>query len=69
MVRTGGCVSAAALRLPRSPRLPYAILIIALLVVGCWPGPMVRIIDSSSRAFLERVTAASQPHIALDTTR
>ncbi len=37
-------------------RLPYAVLILALLVVGCWPGPLLRIIDSGSRPLIQRLT-------------
>jgi NADH:ubiquinone oxidoreductase subunit 4 (subunit M) len=36
-------------------RLPYVVLIVVLLVVGCWPQPLLRIIDASSRPFIERV--------------
>ena len=37
-------------------RLPYVVLVCALLLVGCWPQPLLRIVDASSRAALERVT-------------
>ena len=37
-------------------RLPYAVLILVLLVVGCWPQPLLRLVDASSRAFVERVS-------------
>ena len=40
-------------------RLPYAILIAALLAMGCWPGPLVRLVDGTSRRFLERVNASA----------
>ncbi|MBI4597043.1 MAG: NADH-quinone oxidoreductase subunit M [Candidatus Omnitrophica bacterium] len=36
-------------------RLPYVVLIATLLVVGCWPQPILRIIDTSSRALIEQV--------------
>ncbi len=36
-------------------RLPYLVLLIALLVVGCWPKPMLAMIDSSSRPLIERI--------------
>ena len=36
-------------------RLPYVVLIAVLLVVGCWPGPILRTIDPSSRTLLARV--------------
>jgi hypothetical protein len=39
-------------------RLPYVVLITALLVVGCWPGPLLRIIDAGSRPLIERMTLA-----------
>ena len=37
-------------------RLPYLVLIAALLFVGCWPQPLLRLIDGSSRVLLERAT-------------
>lgn len=37
-------------------RLPYLVLVVVLLIVGCWPGPLVRIIDASVRPLLESVT-------------
>ena len=42
-------------------RLPYVILIAVLLAVGCWPQPLLRLIDSGSRPFIERVTPAAGP--------
>ena len=42
-------------------RLPFVTLILVLLAVGCWPNPMLRIVDGSSRAIIERI-APSQPH-------
>ena len=33
-------------------RLPYAVLIAALAIVGCWPRPLIRLIDSSARSFV-----------------
>jgi NADH:ubiquinone oxidoreductase subunit 4 (subunit M) len=36
-------------------RLPYVVLISVLLVVGCWPQPLLRLIDAGSRPFIERV--------------
>jgi NADH-quinone oxidoreductase subunit M len=41
-------------------RLPYVVLIAALLVVGCWPGPLVRLIDSSARPFVKSITHGAQ---------
>ena len=40
-------------------RLPYAVLVAALLAVGCWPQPMLKIIDASSRALLEHLGPSS----------
>ncbi|MBI3088312.1 MAG: NADH-quinone oxidoreductase subunit M [Candidatus Omnitrophica bacterium] len=45
-------------------RLPYAILIGALLLVGCWPNPLVRLIDVSSRPFVERMRQPNGMQIA-----
>ncbi len=41
-------------------RLPYLMLIAALLFVGCWPGPILRTIDTSSRALIARAQGASR---------
>ena len=38
-------------------RLPYVVLIAALLIVGCWPQPLLRLVDSGSRPLIERVTS------------
>ncbi len=40
-------------------RLPYVVLIVVLLVVGCWPQPLIARIDVSSRALLERVAPST----------
>jgi len=37
-------------------RLPYLILVGALLAVGCWPDPLLRLMDTSARPLIERVT-------------
>ncbi len=42
-------------------RLPFVTLILVLLAVGCWPKPILRIVDGSSRAAIERILP-SQPH-------
>ncbi|PIQ84574.1 MAG: NADH-quinone oxidoreductase subunit M [Candidatus Omnitrophica bacterium CG11_big_fil_rev_8_21_14_0_20_63_9] len=42
-------------------RLPYVILVSALLFVGCWPQPLLRLIDASSRPLVERI----RPSVAL----
>ena len=36
-------------------RLPYLVLIAALLVVGCWPKPLTELIDTASRPLVQRV--------------
>ena len=36
-------------------RFPYLVLIGTLLVVGCWPKPLVQLIDVSTRSFVQRV--------------
>ena len=38
-------------------KLPYVVLIAALLIVGCWPKPMLTLIDSSARALVESIAA------------
>ena len=40
-------------------RLPYAVLVAVLLVVGCWPQPLLKLIDASSHALLERLGPSS----------
>ncbi len=42
-------------------RLPYVVLIVALLYVGCWPQPFVRLIDSGSRLLLQPLTGHAAP--------
>ncbi len=42
-------------------RLPYVVLIGALLWVGCWPGPLVHTIDVSTRPLIERVNPVPRP--------
>ena len=42
-------------------RLPYVVLIAALLFVGCWPGPMLRLIDPSARRLIERIVPVPAP--------
>jgi NADH-quinone oxidoreductase subunit M len=37
-------------------RLPYLVLTGVLLLVGCWPGPLLQLIDTSARPLVERVT-------------
>ncbi|MBI2495028.1 MAG: NADH-quinone oxidoreductase subunit M [Candidatus Omnitrophica bacterium] len=36
-------------------RLPYVALIAVLLLIGCWPKPMLRLIDASARPLIERI--------------
>ena len=62
-VRTGffGPLNArwATLRDATTPfeRLPYVFLILVLLIVGCWPGPLLATIAPTSRALINRVNA------------
>jgi NADH-quinone oxidoreductase subunit M len=37
-------------------RLPYVVLILALLLTGSWPKPMLSLIDAGARPLIERVT-------------
>jgi NADH:ubiquinone oxidoreductase subunit 4 (subunit M) len=36
-------------------RLPYAVLVSALLIVGCWPKPMLRLIETSARPLIQSI--------------
>ena len=45
-------------------RLPYVVLIAALLWTGCWPKPILSIIDVSARSLLERATPADSRQYA-----
>jgi NADH:ubiquinone oxidoreductase subunit 4 (subunit M) len=38
-------------------RLPYLVLIGVLLAVGCWPQPLIRLIDSGGRPLIGRVAS------------
>jgi NADH:ubiquinone oxidoreductase subunit 4 (subunit M) len=40
-------------------RLPYVLLIAALMVVGCWPKPFLRLIDASARPLAGRAAAST----------
>jgi len=42
-------------------RAPYLMLIVVLLIVGCWPSPLLRRIDAGSRSLLAQVVSAP-PH-------
>jgi NADH-quinone oxidoreductase subunit M len=42
-------------------RLPYVILISVLLAIGCWPRPMVSLIDVSARPLIERIAPDETP--------
>ena len=42
-------------------RAPYYILASALLAVGCWPGPLTRLIDVSARPFISRAMKPAMP--------
>ena len=39
-------------------RLPYVILTVALLAVGCWPKPLISLIDLSTRPIIVRIARA-----------
>ncbi len=46
-------------------RAPFIILILALLITGSWPGPMLRILESSTKPLIERMAPNEQeliPH-------
>jgi NADH-quinone oxidoreductase subunit M len=45
-------------------RLPYLVLIAALLWIGCWPKPLLQIIDASARPFIERISPADSRQYA-----
>jgi len=45
-------------------RVPYLILIAALMIVGCWPGPMIRLIDGSARPLAEQLHQQAQTSVA-----
>ncbi|MBI4227099.1 MAG: NADH-quinone oxidoreductase subunit M [Candidatus Omnitrophica bacterium] len=49
----------ASLRDATTPfqRLPYLVLIAVLVIVGCWPGPLLAVIDSSTHSLIDRVNA------------
>ena len=49
-------------------RLPYAILIAVLLVVGCWPQPLLNTIDAGTRTLLERLGPPSPSTQFADTS-
>ena len=36
-------------------RLPYVVLVAILLVIGCYPRPILQLIDVSSRPLIERI--------------
>ncbi len=40
-------------------RAPYVVLIAVLLLVGCWPKLMARLIDVSARALIERIAPST----------
>ena len=46
-------------------RLPYLVLIAAITVVGCWPQPMLRLIDTAARPLAMRLLQTPEPsHVA-----
>ncbi|HEX9780578.1 MAG TPA: NADH-quinone oxidoreductase subunit M [bacterium] len=48
-------------------KLPYVTLIAVLLFVGCWPSPLLRVMDTSTRALIERVRPAAEPAVVART--
>ena len=50
-------------------RLPYVVLVTVLLAVGCWPQPLVRLIDASTRPLVERVTSPPAIRTAMSVTQ
>ncbi len=44
-------------------RLPYVILIAVLLIVGTWPGPLLRLVDASAGPLLEQLPRPGAPTI------
>jgi NADH-quinone oxidoreductase subunit M len=40
-------------------RLPYVMLIVALILIGCWPNSLLRMVDSSTRVLIERISPPS----------
>jgi NADH-quinone oxidoreductase subunit M len=49
-------------------RLPYVVLIGTLLAVGCWPKPMLELIDVSARPLIERALPPTQA-VAMEPSR
>jgi len=49
-------------------KIPYIVLIVALLGVGSWPQPMLRIIDVSSRPLIDRIAPNTPEPQQLATT-
>ena len=45
-------------------RLPYLVLIAGLLIVGCFPKPLVQLIDTSARPFVKRILTPAEMRIA-----
>ena len=50
-------------------RLPYLVLLAALVWVGCWPGPLLKTIDASARPFIERVVGQQNTPMQLAAPR
>src|SRR3989338_4115381 len=46
-------------------RLPYIVLIRGLMFVGCGPAPMLRLVETGTRPFLDRVAPQHTPHVTL----
>jgi len=45
-------------------RLPFIVLVLVLLVVGCWPGPLLRVVESSTRPLIQRIVPGEAPRPA-----
>ena len=65
-VAPGGSAAGAPVHDAASPfaKLPYVVMIAVLLWVGCWPKPILRIIDASARPLLERTTPTNSRQYA-----
>ena len=46
-------------------KLPFIILVLALLITGCWPGPMLHLLESSTGPLVERILL-NEPNPAPD---
>jgi len=53
----------------RFARLPHLVLILVLLIVGCWPGPLLRIVEGSARPLIQRIVPDAIPRPAWGSAR